>query len=82
MKTPDEVKELVKFEFEKYDKNQNGYLEIDEVRMLMDDTCTELGQDLMTDEQLEKVFKSLDANKDGKLSFEELFRLVGPLLAH
>lgn len=81
MKNPEEIKKLVQETFTKYDQNQNGFLEIEEVRKMLDDTCAELNQEPISQDQLKKIFSSLDRNQDGQLSFEEIFRLIGPIIA-
>jgi len=82
MKTPDQVKAMVKAEFEKYDANGNGYLEKQEIRALLDDTTDKMNQPSVTAQQLDRIFNSLDADGDGRLTFEELYKFIGPLLAH
>jgi Ca2+-binding EF-hand superfamily protein len=41
----------------------------------------ESGGEPLTDKQLEAVLKELDENKDGKLSFDELYAYMAPSLS-
>ena len=80
-KTPDsEIEDIVRKAFEIYDADKSGYLERDEIKKLLDDACGELGADEITEEQLDAVIQTVDANNDGKFSFEELNMIIGPIL--
>lgn len=54
--------------FDSFDKDKNGYLEKDEIKKVSE----ELGKPL-TPEELDKVMKMMDLNKDGKISFDEFY---------
>ena len=75
-----EIEEIVKKAFEIYDVDKSGTLERDEVKKLLNDACGELGADAITDEQLDAVISTVDENNDGKISFEELFQIIAPIL--
>merc|ERR1719277_2562126 len=49
-------------------------------KKLLNDACAELGAPAITDEQLDEVIKTVDGNGDGLLSFDELFKVIGPIL--
>lgn len=75
-----EIEDIVRKAFEIYDVDKSGYLERDEIKKLLDDACGELGADEITDEQLTSVIETVDENGDGKFSFDELNRIIGPIL--
>ena len=66
--------------FEIYDVDKSGTLERDEVKKLLNDACGELGADAITDEQLDAVISTVDDNNDGKISYDELFQIIAPIL--
>ena len=47
-------------EFAKADKNQDGFLSMDEIREMLD---------MQDQEEVEKLMKTLDTNNDGKVSY-------------
>lgn len=53
--------------FKNYDKNNNGFIELEELQALAKDLGTEL-----TAEEAKKMIKMMDVNKDGKISLDEL----------
>jgi len=65
---PAEIRVLLKEVFNKFDKDKNGYIDIEETNLIF----KELGQEVSNDE-IKEFFNSIDQNHDGKLSFEELF---------
>merc|ERR1712118_158267 len=80
MPTKAELETIVKKAFELYDTDKSGYLEREEIKKLLNDACGELGAPAITDAQLDEVIKTVDDNNDGKFSFEELFKVIGPIL--
>ena len=80
MPSEEELREMVKKQFEAYDEDESGYLERDEIRKLLDDVCGEIGSPIVTDEALDVAIEKADQNKDGKFNFGETFDLVGPIL--
>ena len=80
MSTEQEIEEIVRKAFEIYDTDKSGFLERDEIKKLLDDACGELGADEITEEQLDAVIQTVDANNDGKFSFDELNQIIGPIL--
>ena len=63
-----EIKKL----FEKYDKNNNGFLAIKEFRNLF----SELNIEEMTEDDINYIIICLDVNKDGKLIYKEFVSLL------
>ena len=80
MPTDQEIGEIVKKAFEIYDVDKSGTLERDEVKKLLNDACGELGADAITDDQLDAVISTVDDNNDGKISYDELFQIIAPIL--
>ena len=80
MPSDQEIGEIVKKAFEIYDVDKSGTLERDEVKKLLNDACGELGADAITDEQLDAVISTVDDNNDGKISYDELFQIIAPIL--
>ena len=76
----EQLKDIVGKAFDLYDADKSGYLERDEIKKLLNDACAELGAPAITDSQLDEVIKTVDDNGDGKFSFEELFKVIGPIL--
>merc|ERR1711990_530544 len=75
-----ELETIVQKAFELYDTDKSGFLERDEIKKLLNDACAELGAPAITDAQLDEVIKTVDDNGDGKFSFDELFKVIGPIL--
>eukprot|EP00931_Biecheleriopsis_adriatica_P064409 TRINITY_DN391_c0_g1_i2.p1 TRINITY_DN391_c0_g1~~TRINITY_DN391_c0_g1_i2.p1 ORF type:complete len:502 (-),score=165.15 TRINITY_DN391_c0_g1_i2:416-1702(-) len=64
-----EVKATVKAAFEAMDENKNGFMELEEFKNVLK------GLKDMSEEEMEKVFTSLDSSKTEKLSLEEFEKL-------
>ncbi len=59
--------------FKKYDVNQDGFLDKDELRKYSTETFQQMGgQGTPTEEEFEAGFKAMDKNQDGKISREEV----------
>lgn len=58
--------------FDQYDRNNSGYLEIKEIKkMIKDHTCNNLPKGAA-----EKIMKMGDTDNDGKLSFDEFYKIA------
>jgi Ca2+-binding EF-hand superfamily protein len=62
-----ELREL----FERYDRDNSGYITIDELRALYEETGTPI-----TDSALAFIHDTYDSNQDGKLSFAEFYEFI------
>lgn len=65
--------------FNKYDANKNGYLEDTELVHIIRDVFSHLGVNEkreLTEEDVQKVMKALDTNRDGKVNKEELGQMI------
>ena len=52
--------------FEAFDQDKDGFIDKSEIEVI----SKELGHPL-TKQKIDKIFKKMDINKDGKLSFDE-----------
>eukprot|EP00997_Jenningsia_sp_PLL12_P011873 NODE_9663_length_361_cov_42.025641_g8757_i0.p1 GENE.NODE_9663_length_361_cov_42.025641_g8757_i0~~NODE_9663_length_361_cov_42.025641_g8757_i0.p1 ORF type:complete len:98 (+),score=23.41 NODE_9663_length_361_cov_42.025641_g8757_i0:42-296(+) len=75
-----EIRTIVKKAFEIYDADGSGFLEKGEIRKLLDAACDELQQPHFTEDQLNSVINTIDTDGDGRFSFEELLKIIGPFL--
>uniref|UniRef100_UPI00001109A4 CALBINDIN D9K n=1 Tax=Bos taurus TaxID=9913 RepID=UPI00001109A4 len=69
MKSPEELKGI----FEKYDKEGDGQLSKEELKLLLQTEFPSLLKGMST---LDELFEELDKNGDGEVSFEEFQVLV------
>lgn len=60
-------------EFEKFDSDRDGRLTADEVRQ----ANQALGDDAVTDQDIEAFFASADRDGDGRITLDEFEALVG-----
>ncbi|CAE7676095.1 SLC25A24 [Symbiodinium sp. CCMP2592] len=67
----EELKAKLQECFDAIDTNKNGSIEASEFKSVMNKLAVPLN-----DDQIEKVFTSVDLNKDKKLSFDEYVKLV------
>lgn len=72
--TDQQLKQFINAAFFKYDKNKDGYLDVDEITLAMAETFASLGMNKgVTDNDVKDFFKNADVNLDGKISTTELF---------
>jgi len=59
--------------FEKYDLDNSSYIERDEAKVLIFDILKKLNVEKLnvSEEEIDKYFKTADLNRDGKISLEE-----------
>ena len=79
--TKEEIEFIVEMAFEKYDTDQSGFLERDEIKNLLTDTCNDYHILPVTDDQIDEVINAADDNKDGMIDFEELHKIILSILA-
>lgn len=63
-----DLEETVNEIFRVYDRNNNNYLEIKEVVLMLNDGANVIGKDPITSEEVTTFLELFDRNKDGKLS--------------
>jgi len=74
------VKSLIKKAFAEYDIDGSSYLERNELRKFVDDSCKEVGLQQVSEVQLDKILHSIDHDKDGKVSLAEFSELLKPMI--
>ena len=73
---PAMLKMLFKATFETADLDKSGYLERDEIEMVMSSISPELREHQDISKDVEEIISILDQNKDGKISFSEFQVLI------
>ncbi|KAM3288733.1 calcium-dependent protein kinase 32-like [Capsicum chacoense] len=63
--------EHLKAAFEFFDKNQNGYIEIDELREALDDEI-----ETNSEEVINAIMQDVDTDKDGRISYDEFSAMM------
>ena len=76
----DELELTLKKAFNHYDQNSVGYQDFDAVKNLFGDASNELNVDLFDNQELKDLYDSVPSKVQGKVSFDCLFNIVGPLL--
>jgi Ca2+-binding EF-hand superfamily protein len=71
----EELTKLAKLLFEKYDKNNNNYIEMNELKNLLQDTSKEIGIPFPTEEDVTQVMLDMDKNNDSKICLSEFVKL-------
>ena len=80
--TPDVLRGKVEAAFKRLDDDNSGFLETQEARQLVTDLCGLMGFPVPTDEEFTLHFHALDANRDGKLSCDEVGSGIVGALSH
>lgn len=65
--------------FKKYDLNHNSFLELDELKKLLEDLAKSEGFPLPNDREIAQIFKDFDANSDNLISyceFQEMYKIL------
>lgn len=73
--TNEELTKYAKLLFEKYDKNHDNFIELNELRSLLEDTSKEIGIPFPTDEDVTQVMVDMDKNNDEKICLNEFIKL-------
>lgn len=76
---PIELIDQAKVYFGKYDHNGNGFIEFEELKLLMTDLANDIGIPCPSDGDVQKVMDDTDINKDRQISKEEflsLFKII------
>ncbi len=77
----DLLKEKTKIIFEKQDIDKSNFLDLSEIKNLMDEFCKEIGIKPYSIEEISDTLKHFDTNKDNKISLQELVKLIRQLLS-
>ena len=71
--------EKMKWVFQLYDSNENGFISKDEMLIIVKSIhtmCSGGTQEATAEKQVESVYQKADTNADGQLSFDEFFELA------
>lgn len=68
--------------FTAYDRDNNGYLEENEIRCLISDALKHMGEATpVGTAEINKFIKAVDSNGDGKISKSELFDIFRQIIS-
>ncbi|MDM8544566.1 EF-hand domain-containing protein [Desulfococcaceae bacterium HSG7] len=91
MSTADDIKEILdneellkektKMIFQEKDIDKSNFLDLSEIKNLMDEFCKEIGIKPYSIEEVNDTLKYFDTNKDNRISLQELFKLIRQLLS-
>ena len=73
--TQEELDEIINKIWEKYDKNDDKLLNVEEAKEMISTVFAE-GGNTLDDDQIKNLFENLDLNKDGVINKEELENLL------
>ncbi len=76
---PDLIAKQAKECFDKYDEDKSGFIDLKELRKLMNDVSKEIGISPPTDEDITTILKETDTNNDKTIQsdeFIELFKII------
>ena len=76
----EEIIKLARSSFVKYDSDQNGVLDKNELKHLLADKAKEYGVEAPTTTEIDKLFEEYDFNSDNKLSEQEFIALFSVIL--
>ena len=71
---------IAKKAFTIYDVNRCGYLQLNEIKRLLIDLFIEMKLPNMAEMELNSLLSSIDENNQGAVSFNELFKVLKPIL--
>lgn len=68
----EQISKVVKNVFSKYDIDEDGFLDRDEVTLLMNETYRKLHKRELNQVEIEEFFSTYDRNKDNKIDSKEM----------
>jgi Ca2+-binding EF-hand superfamily protein len=78
----DDLRNAVNAVFDAYDKDKSGTLEVNEVRLLINDALKHMGQNReVTKAEVEQFVAAVDKNSDGKIAKPELFEIFKKVIS-
>ena len=78
----DDLRNAVNAVFDAYDKDKSGTLEVDEVRLLINDALKHMGQNReVTKAEVDQFDAAVDKNSDGKIAKPELFEIFKKVIS-
>ncbi|KAM3137287.1 hypothetical protein pb186bvf_010657 [Paramecium bursaria] len=66
-----EKKDTIRRVYRKYDKQNKGFITLEDLRQVVKDFQEEIDED-----QLAEIFKRTDSNQDGKLTFDDFYNVM------
>ena len=72
MEYPKNIEELASNCFDKYDKDYSCYIEHNELKKILLDTCRETGLDEVSDADVDRIKQDIDKNNDNRISKSSL----------
>ena len=74
MATDDQIRNAVIGLFKKYDRDNSGYVEGNEIYQMFNDLGRELSfKKNYSNQDIDNILKSIDRNQDGRVTKDELF---------
>ena len=78
---PAKMKRITKAAFETVDTDKSGYLEREELEVVMANVARDIGVDKPTKEEVDEMIIELDDNSDGRISLTEFQVLIEQVLS-
>ena len=76
IKDKHKLRKITEAAFKAVDLDGSGYLERNELELVMENVAKDIGVDKPTKDEVDEVLAELDENGDGKLSIEEFQVLI------
>lgn len=77
---PIKLRRITKVAFDTVDTDSSGYLEPNEIEVVMENVARDIGVDKPTKEEVDEVIAELDSNADGRISLAEFEVLIEQVL--
>ena len=77
---PNNINLIAKDAFEVADKDNNGYIDLEEFGLCMKNVSESFGLKAPEKENVESEFKRFDINKNGNIDFEEFKKFVKEII--
>ena len=75
-----EIRKIIRKAYDKYDEDNSGALDFEELDKLINDVCLCLGLEEFEKKELTDIMTLFDEDGDGSISFEELVSHIEPVL--
>lgn len=76
----DELELIWRKAFNCYDAKNTGFLSYDDIKKMFNDAKTDLNTEILTDQVLLEIWTKINKNDEGKVDFDTLFEMIGPML--
>ena len=74
------LEKLLQTLFAAYDADSSGQLDKEEIKKLIQDTCTEMGIAQAESEEIDEMIKLFDTSGDGLFDFNETYDMIAPFI--